>query len=75
MKTKQIAPWKLKVGQKLLQSGGRFNTIKSIVKSTGVFTGKAVWTVTTDALLFEAETKFHAKLNLLPYQKATILVK
>ena len=70
--TKKIAPWKLKVGDKLLQDG-RFNTVKSVQKSVGVFTGKPMWTAITDALIYEDFSVFHAKINRLPCQKATIL--
>ena len=72
MKTKQVAPWNLKVGQKLKQNY-RFNTITSIEKTRGIFTGKAMWVVKTDALMFEAQSIFHAKGTRLPLQKATIL--
>ena len=77
MKTKSIAPWNLKVGQKLIQSGlnneQRANKIISINREVGRFTGRLLWRVETDSEFF-SNSVFHAKFNRLPLQKATIQI-
>ena len=77
-KTKLVAPWNLKVGQKLIQYGFHSNqleshTILSILKTKGYFTGKSIWRVTTDDQSFPI-SNFHAKLGNLECQKAEIVV-
>ena len=77
MKTKSISPWNLKVGQKLIQrdysNQERANKILSIKKETGRFTGKSLWRVFTDAVDKPWST-FHARLNVLTTDKATIKI-
>lgn len=76
--TKHVAPWNLKPGQKLLQIGlhgeRRFNEILSIRKSRGYFTGKSIWEVKTNDLLFP-NSSFHAARGGLKLQKAEILIE
>jgi hypothetical protein len=77
MKTKSVMPWNLKVGQRLMQFDClgqlRANKILSIQKKTGRFTGKSMWRVFTDAVDNPLST-FHARLNALPTDKATIKI-
>jgi len=77
MKTKQIAPWNLKVGQRLvvhdLIGNKQSAEILSIEKKKGYFTGRPLWHVKTNHDMFSLST-FHGKGKTLPYTKAEIVV-
>lgn len=78
MKTKLIAPWKLKVGQRLVQHEidltSKSFEIKEITKEIGRFTGRTIWRVKTDNFLLPI-SQFHGKGISLPHTKAEIEIK
>ena len=79
MKTKQVLPWNLKVGQKLVTNDfftkhDRADEITDIKKEIGRFTGRAIWRVTCAGNIDFPHWSFHAKMNRLPAQKATIQI-
>lgn len=77
MKTKLIAPWKLKAGQKILTfdmwGQERAEVVKSVKKKTGFFTGKSFWRIEFENNFVPAHN-FHAKCKSLPLQKAKLVI-
>ena len=81
MITKQIVPWKVKVGDQIVIRDlfgiiRKYPVIK-IVKEKGRFTGKSVWRVYFNEIdtFGEVFVSYHAKLRDLPLQKVKIFVK
>jgi len=78
MQTKEVMPWNLKVGQKLVQCAG-FNQpqrgfeILEIEKGVGYFTGDSIWRVKTNNPFWDSST-FHGKSRNYPPQKAKIMI-
>jgi hypothetical protein len=80
MITKQIVPWKVKVGDQIVVCDmfdirRKYEVIK-IVKEIGRFTGKTLWRIFyNDGLsIIPQHATYHSKLNYLPLQKVEIFL-
>jgi hypothetical protein len=80
MKTKQIAPWNLKPGMRVvihLYSFAQSFHVQHVAKFRSRFTGQSCWRVRfTDELssLGYGVTHYHAKIGNLPLEKVTIAI-